>query len=102
MLVLSRRPGESIVIGNDIVVTVLEVRGGQIRIGIDAPRNLQVHREEVYQEVCRENEKAVASMGSDSNLLRTTAAAIADRAQSSPRKPPTDDDPGLPGDPSRP
>lgn len=87
MLVLSRRPGESIVIGNDIVVTVLEVRGGQIRIGIDAPRNLQVHREEVYQEVCRENEKAIASVVSDSDLLRAKAATITSRVQSSPRKP---------------
>ena len=102
MLVLSRRPGESIVIGNDIVVTVLEVRGGQIRIGIDAPRNLQVHREEVYQEVCRENEKAIASVGSDSDLLRTTAATITSRIQSSPLNPPTNDDSDLPGDPSRP
>lgn len=100
MLVLSRRPGESIVIGSDIVVTVLEVRGGQIRIGIDAPRDLQVHREEVYQEVCRENAKAVASALGSSEILRSTASAIVDRVQSVAPKPVDGTDES--GDPSRP
>ena len=63
MLVLSRREGESIVIGNDIVVTVLEVRGGQVRIGITAPRSLQVHREEIFQQVSAANREAAASPG---------------------------------------
>lgn len=61
MLVLSRREGESVVIGNDIVVTVLEVRGGQIRLGVDAPRSLQVHREEVFRQVSEENRAAMGS-----------------------------------------
>lgn len=61
MLVLSRREGESVIIGNDIVITVLEVRGGQIRLGVDAPRSLQVHREEVYREVSAANREAVGS-----------------------------------------
>lgn len=61
MLVLTRRPGESIVIGNDVVVTVLEVRGDQIRIGVSAPRSVQVHREEVHREIQRANSDAVAS-----------------------------------------
>lgn len=61
MLVLTRRTSESIVIGNDVVVTVLEVRGDQVRIGIDAPRSVQVHREEVYRQVAAENEAAVRS-----------------------------------------
>jgi carbon storage regulator len=60
MLVLSRREGESVVIGNDIVITVLEVRGGQIRLGVDAPRSLQVHREEIYREVSEANRTAMA------------------------------------------
>ncbi len=59
MLVLTRRPGESIVIQNDIVITIVEVRGGQVRIGIDAPRSVQVHRAEVYEQVKRENLAAV-------------------------------------------
>lgn len=49
MLVLSRKPGEKIVIGDNITVTVVEIKGGKIRIGIEAPSNVPVHREEVYQ-----------------------------------------------------
>lgn len=48
MLVLTRRSNQSIMIGTDIVVTVLEVRGEQVRIGIKAPREVEVHREEVF------------------------------------------------------
>ncbi len=70
MLVLSRKQGESIIIGNDIVVTVLEVRADHIRLGIDAPRSVSVHREEVYLEVMRENAAAVASADRDSPVLR--------------------------------
>lgn len=61
MLVLTRRAGESIIIGNDIVVTILEVRGDQVRIGIDAPRTVSVHREEIFRAVERENTAAVAA-----------------------------------------
>lgn len=70
MLVLTRRVGESIVIGNDVVVTVLEVRGDQVRVGIDAPRSVQVHREEVYRAVERENTAAVAGAARARDLLR--------------------------------
>lgn len=70
MLVLSRRPGESIVIGGEVVVTIVEVRGGQVRIGIDAPRSVEVHREEVYRQVVAENIAAVESAGADPDLLR--------------------------------
>ncbi len=75
MLVLSRREGESIVIGNDIVVTVLEVRGGQVRIGVSAPRSLQVHREEIFQEVSAANREAAASP----NEQRERVAGIGER-----------------------
>lgn len=70
MLVLTRRAGESIVIGNDIVVTVLEVRNDQIRIGIAAPRSVQVHREEVFKQVARENAAAITSADRAGALLR--------------------------------
>lgn len=61
MLVLARRPGESIMVGQDIVVTVIEIKGGHVRLGIDAPREVQVHREEVYEQVRQENLSAVAN-----------------------------------------
>jgi carbon storage regulator len=70
MLVLTRKSGESIVIGNDVVVTVLEVRSDQVRIGIAAPRSVQVHREEVYRQVERENAAAVASAERARALLK--------------------------------
>lgn len=60
MLVLSRRAGESIVIGHDVVVTVLEVRGDQVRLGVQAPREVQVHREEVYAELEATNRAAAS------------------------------------------
>lgn len=70
MLVLSRRAGESIIIGREVTVTVLEVRGDQIRIGIDAPRKVSVHREEVYLQVAAQNAQAVASADRDVSLLQ--------------------------------
>jgi carbon storage regulator len=73
VLVLSRRQGESIVIGNHVTVTVLEVRGDQIRLGIEAPRSVSVHREEVYRRVLEENTAAVASADRTSPLLRRPA-----------------------------
>jgi carbon storage regulator len=63
MLVLSRRANQSIVIGSDVVVTVLEVRGDHVRLGIDAPRTVTVHREEVYAEIQRENRSAATVPG---------------------------------------
>ena len=53
MLVLSRRDGESIIIGDDITITVISSIKGQSKIGIDAPRNISVHREEVYNRIQR-------------------------------------------------
>ncbi len=77
MLVLTRKAGESIVIGNEVVITVLEVRGGQIRLGVDAPRNLAVHRAEIYQQVMEENQAAsIDAAGAVPEILRTTASSI--------------------------
>jgi carbon storage regulator len=60
VLVLTRRPGESIMVGEDVVVTVLEVRGEVIRLGIKAPRSIQVHREEVFRELQAANRAAAS------------------------------------------
>ena len=51
MLILTRRVGETLNIGDDISVTVLGVRGNQVRLGVDAPKNVAVHREEIYQKI---------------------------------------------------
>ena len=51
MLVLSRKKGEAIVINNDVVVTVVEIRGDKVRLGIVAPKEVSVHREEVYEAI---------------------------------------------------
>lgn len=63
MLVLTRRKNQSIVIGDNIIVTVLEVKGDQIRIGITAPRDIQVYREELLAELTEANRSAVLSEG---------------------------------------
>ncbi|MBI1758571.1 MAG: carbon storage regulator CsrA [Actinobacteria bacterium] len=69
MLVLTRRPGESVMVGDDVVVTVLEVRGDVIRLGIAAPRSVTVHREEVYREVQRANREAASSADRAAEML---------------------------------
>jgi carbon storage regulator len=61
MLVLTRKPDQSIMIGNDIEITVLEVRGEQVRLGIRAPRTVAVHRKEVFEQIRQENQTAAAS-----------------------------------------
>ncbi len=56
MLLLTRKVGEKLKIGEDVTVIVLGVKGGQIRIGVDAPRDVKVNREEVFQRILKENE----------------------------------------------
>jgi carbon storage regulator len=58
MLVLSRHRDESIMIGEEIVVTIVDIRGDKVRLGIDAPQDIPVHRQEVYEAIQRENRKA--------------------------------------------
>ena len=55
MLVLTRKSGEAINVGDEITVTVLEVRGSQVRLGIQAPRNVIIHRKELYEKIRSEN-----------------------------------------------
>ena len=58
MLVLSRHRDESIMIGDNVVVTIVDIRGDKVRLGIDAPQDIPVHRQEVYDAIQRENKKA--------------------------------------------
>ena len=56
MLMLTRRVGESVMIGDEVVVTVLGVKGNQVRVGINAPKSIAVHREEIYERIKREQQ----------------------------------------------
>lgn len=57
MLILSRRIGETLMVGDEVTVTILEVEGNQIRIGINAPKEIAVHREEIYDRIQQEQQK---------------------------------------------
>ena len=58
MLILTRRVGETLMVGNDVTVTVLGVKGNQVRVGINAPKSVAVHREEIFARIQRENAAA--------------------------------------------
>ncbi|BDO43413.1 carbon storage regulator CsrA [Cellulomonas sp. NTE-D12] len=94
MLVLSRRVGERLVIGGDIVVTVIEVRSDGVRLGIDAPRSVRVHRAEVLEAIQSENEQAVAADDGTEAALRRIIAAPPSAA--------TPADPAVPAAPAAP
>jgi len=65
MLILTRRVGETVMIGNDVTVTILGVKGNQVRVGVNAPRDVAVHREEIFERIKREEQD-----GSDSTSAR--------------------------------
>ena len=75
MLVLSRQRDETIMIGDDVEITVVDIRGDKVRLGITAPRHIQVHRKEVYEAIKRENQQAAALRPQD----------VPDAAQGAPK-----------------
>ena len=74
MLVLTRKVGERILVGDDIVITVLDSRGDGVRIGIDAPRGVKIQREEVVQAVIEANAEAAAAAGAASDGAEAASA----------------------------
>lgn len=82
MLILTRKLGESITIGDDIKVSVLGIRGRQVRLGIEAPARVVVHREEIYVKIQEENRKASKTMKGD---LLDVVNAIKGKIKGSPK-----------------
>ncbi len=82
MLVLSRHRDESIMIGDDVVVTIVDIRGDKVRLGIEAPQSIPVHRQEVYEAIQRENRRAAQT---DPNATRDVQPARDDRGSREPR-----------------
>lgn len=68
MLALSRKANESIMIGNNIEIKILEIKGDQVKIGIEAPRSIPVHRKEIYIQIQESNREAAQSQLSDEDL----------------------------------
>lgn len=70
MLALSRKLGESIVIGKDIKISILEIKGDQIKIGIDAPKNVTIYREEIFKQIEEENKEAMKQNNAKESLSK--------------------------------
>lgn len=66
MLILTRRVGESIIVGDNVTITVLGIKGNQIRLGVNAPKEVSVHREEIYQRIKQEQKVAGSESESES------------------------------------
>jgi carbon storage regulator len=69
MLILTRRVGETVMIGNDVTVTVLGVKGNQVRVGVNAPKDVAVHREEIYERIKREQDPDAKMGASTANIV---------------------------------
>ena len=81
MLVLSRQRDESIMIGDNIVVTIVDIRGDKVRVGINAPTEIPVHRQEIYEAIQRENQRAARMEPKDLRSVNSPAAAPKRRPQ---------------------
>ncbi len=92
MLVLSRQRDETIMIGDDVEITVVDIRGDKVRLGINAPRHIQVHRKEVYEAIKRENQQAANLSPEDVSTVVETEKPHddGDNSGQKPKKSPED------------
>ena len=88
MLILTRKSGETIRIGDSIAISVVEIRGNQVRLGITAPRNVSVHRQEVYEQIQEQNLQAALALPSDKALVQNLwlKKGAQETAPSSPKR----------------
>lgn len=97
MLVLTRKPGQSVFIGDSIKITLHGIRGNQVRLGIDAPSHVRIYREEIFTQILEENKSAASDLPSDlSNIAKTWAdgrsGALSALKKHSSNKPKSDDE----------
>jgi carbon storage regulator len=85
MLVLSRKKDEVIVVGDNIEITIVDVRGDQVKVGVNAPRSVSIHRKEIYDAIQNENKAAARSSGMQMGAL---AEALRNRQTANPVSPP--------------
>jgi carbon storage regulator len=99
MLILTRKPGESLYIGDKVKVTIVEIKGNQIRVGIEAPSDLRIYREEIYLQILDENRKAAEGMMLDSPLDQLSGGwkGVAKSGDAQPGKPASKGAAGLQG-----
>ncbi len=76
MLILSRKIDEKIKIGEDITITLIDVHGDQVKIGVEAPKNVKVFRQEVFDAIQKENKAAVAAVTENDNKARDAGSAL--------------------------
>ncbi|NLL97571.1 MAG: carbon storage regulator CsrA [Clostridiaceae bacterium] len=82
MLVLTRKKGQALMIGHDIELSVIDIQGDQVRIGITAPKNVPIHRKEIYEEIRKENLSAIAGKNTDIQVLNEKFKKKADNTAS--------------------
>ena len=87
MLILTRKQGESVAIGDDIQVTVVEIQGKQVKLGVKAPREIAVHRQEIYEKIQEENIRAAQISQEDLDRLKDAMVLDPDQAKKDSREP---------------